>query len=55
VKTSKVAVELAEKVGVELPIAEQVEAVCHRGVSVADALASLMQRPSGHELHGIRH
>jgi glycerol-3-phosphate dehydrogenase (NAD(P)+) len=54
VKTSKVVGELAEKVGVELPIAHQVEAVCHHGVSVADALASLMQRPSGHELDGIR-
>jgi len=54
VKTSKVVGELAEKVGVELPIAHQVEAVCHHGVSVPDALASLMQRPSGHELDGIR-
>ena len=54
VKTSKVVGELAQKVGIELPIAQQVEAVCHHGVSVADALASLMQRPSGHELDGIR-
>jgi glycerol-3-phosphate dehydrogenase (NAD(P)+) len=54
VKTSKVVGELAAKVGIELPIAEQVEAVCHRDVGVADALASLMQRPTGHELHGIR-
>jgi glycerol-3-phosphate dehydrogenase (NAD(P)+) len=54
VKTSRVVGELAEKVGVELPIAAQVEAVCHHGVSVADALAALMQRPSGHELDGIR-
>ena len=54
VKTSKVVVELAQKVDIELPIAEQVEAVCHHGVSVADALASLMRRPSGHELDGIR-
>jgi glycerol-3-phosphate dehydrogenase (NAD(P)+) len=54
VKTSKVVGEIAEKVGIELPIAQQVEAVCHHGVSVADALASLMQRPSGHELDGIR-
>ena len=54
VKTSKVVGELAAKVGIELPIAQQVEAVCHHGVSVADALASLMQRPSGHELDGIR-
>jgi glycerol-3-phosphate dehydrogenase (NAD(P)+) len=54
VKTSKVVGELCAEVGCELPIAEQVEAVCHHGVSVEDALASLMQRPSGPELHGIR-
>ena len=54
VKTSKVVGALAAEAGIELPIAEQVEAVCHRGVAVADALASLMQRPSGRELDGIR-
>jgi glycerol-3-phosphate dehydrogenase (NAD(P)+) len=54
VKTSKVVGELAAKVGVEMPIAEQVEAVCHHGASVGDALASLMRRPSGHELEGMR-
>jgi glycerol-3-phosphate dehydrogenase (NAD(P)+) len=54
VKTSKVVGELAAKLGVELPIAAQVEAVCHEGKLVPDALAALMQRPSGHELHGIR-
>lgn len=54
VKTSKVVGVLAAKAGIELPIAEQVEAVCHHGVAVADALASLMQRPSGRELDGIR-
>lgn len=54
VKTSRVVGELAVKVGVELPIAEQVEAVCHHGVEVADAMASLMRRPTGRELDGIR-
>jgi glycerol-3-phosphate dehydrogenase (NAD(P)+) len=54
VKTSKVVRELAEKVGVEMPIAEQVEAVCHRGASAEEALAALMARPSGNELDGIR-
>ena len=54
VKTSKVVGELCEKVGIELPIAAQVEAVCHQGVPVEDALAALMQRPTGHELDGIR-
>jgi glycerol-3-phosphate dehydrogenase (NAD(P)+) len=54
VKTSKVVGVLAARAGIELPIAEQVEAVCHHGVPVADALASLMLRPTGRELDGIR-
>ena len=53
-KTSKVVGVLAANAGIGLPIAEQVEAVCHRGVAVADALASLMQRPTGRELDGIK-
>jgi glycerol-3-phosphate dehydrogenase len=36
-----------------MPIAEQVEAVCHRGVQVADAMGSLMQRRAGSEFWGI--
>jgi len=53
VKSSKVVMALAAQRGVEMPIAEQVEAVCHRGVKVADAMGSLMQRKAGSEFWGI--
>jgi len=53
VKSSKVVMALAAEHGVEMPIAEQVEAVCHRGVSVVDAMGSLMQRRAGSEFWGI--
>jgi glycerol-3-phosphate dehydrogenase (NAD(P)+) len=49
VRSSSVVIELAERHGVEMPIAEQVRAVCHDGVTAADALASLMQRRAGAE------
>ncbi len=55
VKSSKVVVELAAEHGIEMPIAEQVEAVCHRGLPARDALADLMQRRVRHELEGIAH
>ena len=35
---------LARRYGVEMPITEQVVAVCHEGHSVGDALAELMSR-----------
>jgi glycerol-3-phosphate dehydrogenase (NAD(P)+) len=53
VKTSTVVCELAAELGVEMPIAQQVAAVCHEGVSAADALAALMTRRPRHELHGL--
>ncbi|HYD09430.1 MAG TPA: NAD(P)H-dependent glycerol-3-phosphate dehydrogenase [Acidimicrobiales bacterium] len=53
VKTSRVVCDLARQLGVEMPIAEQVDAVCHRGVSAQDALLSLMARPSRAEHHGL--
>jgi glycerol-3-phosphate dehydrogenase (NAD(P)+) len=53
VKSSKVVMALAAAHAVEMPIAEQVEAVCHRGVSVVDAMGSLMQRRAGSEFWGI--
>ena len=54
VKTSKVVCDLARSLGVEMPIAEQVDAVCHHGASAQDALLSLMTRPSKPEIHGLR-
>jgi glycerol-3-phosphate dehydrogenase (NAD(P)+) len=53
VKTSRVVVELAGRVGIEVPIAEQVVEALYRGKSAADVMAALMQRASKSELHGL--
>lgn len=50
VKSSPSVLDLALRHGVEMPIAEQVVAVCHHGRSAADALGALMQRGSKSEL-----
>ena len=50
VKSSPPVFDLARRYGVEMPITEQVVAVCHKGRSAADALASLMQRSTKSEL-----
>jgi len=44
VKTSTVVLELAREHGVEMPISEQVVAVCHEGRSAADAYRGLLRR-----------
>jgi glycerol-3-phosphate dehydrogenase (NAD(P)+) len=44
VKSSPSVLDLARRYGVDMPITEQVVAVCHQGRSASDALASLMQR-----------
>ncbi|MEZ5218306.1 MAG: NAD(P)H-dependent glycerol-3-phosphate dehydrogenase [Ilumatobacteraceae bacterium] len=44
VKSSLAVAALAKVHGVEMPITEQVVAVCHEGRSAADALAALMSR-----------
>ncbi|MCU1373181.1 MAG: hypothetical protein JWO68_467 [Actinomycetia bacterium] len=49
VRSSSVVNELAASCGVEMPIAEQVRAVCHDGVTAADAMVVLMQRRTGAE------
>lgn len=49
VKSSAVVVELAHRLGVEMPIAEQVARVCDGSVSAADALRALMSRSSRSE------
>lgn len=46
------ALALAERLGVEMPIAEQVDAVIHRGRSPLEALATLMARTQKDELTG---
>jgi len=44
VKSSPSVLDLARRHGVEMPITEQVVAVCHEGRGAADALSALMQR-----------
>ncbi len=44
VKTSRAALDLAARVGVDMPIAEQVVAVIYDGKSAADAIPALMLR-----------
>jgi glycerol-3-phosphate dehydrogenase (NAD(P)+) len=53
VKTSKVVVELGEEHGIELPICSEVRAVCHEGLSAAEAYAGLLKRGTGREMDGI--
>jgi glycerol-3-phosphate dehydrogenase (NAD(P)+) len=53
VKTSLAVVELASRVGVEVPIAEQVVEVLHHGRSPLEALRTLMDREMRSELHGM--
>lgn len=50
VKSSPPVFDLARRYGVEMPITEQIVAVCHKGRSAKDALASLMQRSTKSEL-----
>jgi glycerol-3-phosphate dehydrogenase (NAD(P)+) len=52
--TSHAAFELGKKVGVEMPITEQVYRVLHEKQPVKEALKTLMMRVSKDELYGIR-
>jgi glycerol-3-phosphate dehydrogenase (NAD(P)+) len=53
VKSSLAVVELAGRVGVEVPIASQVVEVLHHGRSPLDALSTLMEREMKSELNGM--
>ena len=53
VKTSRAVVALAQQVGVEMPIAEQVVAVLYEGKRAVDIIPALMRREAKPELHGI--
>ncbi|MBA3267842.1 MAG: NAD(P)-dependent glycerol-3-phosphate dehydrogenase [Acidimicrobiia bacterium] len=53
VRSSLAVVELAERAGVETPIASEVVAVIHHGKRATDALTSLMARVIKAELHGF--
>ncbi len=50
VKSSPSVLDLARRHGVEMPITEQVVAVCHQGRPAKEALASLMQRTRKSEM-----
>ena len=50
VKSSSSVLALAGRYGVEMPITEQVVAVCHEGRTARDALAALLARSSKSEL-----
>src|SRR5437763_11453233 len=54
VKTSRAVLDLAVRVGVEMPIAEQVVAVLYEGKQASEIVPALMQREMKAELHGIR-
>jgi len=54
VKSCPSVLQLANDHGVDMPITEQVVAVCHQGRAVADAMLSLMQRQPQPELRGMR-
>jgi glycerol-3-phosphate dehydrogenase (NAD(P)+) len=50
VLTTNAAVGLAQRVGVEMPITEQMHAVLQQGKSVQKAIRDLMSRPSTSEI-----
>ena len=50
VKTSRAVLDLADAVGVEMPIAEQVVAVLYHGKEAAEVIPTLMQREAKPEL-----
>ncbi len=53
VATTRAALELAENLGVELPITEQIAQVLFAGKPVREAVSSLMERDLKRELHGL--
>jgi len=53
VKTSKVVMELAGELGIDMPIASEVYGVCHGGRTAAEAYAGLLRRGTGREMDGI--
>ena len=52
--TVRGALELATQLGVEMPIAKQVDAVVHGGRPPMEAVAELMSRVQRDELTGLR-
>jgi glycerol-3-phosphate dehydrogenase (NAD(P)+) len=52
VKTTMAVTRLAARLGIEMPIAKQVQAVLYEGRSVSEAVAELMARPLREEFAG---
>jgi glycerol-3-phosphate dehydrogenase (NAD(P)+) len=50
VRSSAIVLQLAQRHNVDMPITEQVVAVCHHGASVPDALVALMSRRARPEI-----
>jgi glycerol-3-phosphate dehydrogenase (NAD(P)+) len=53
VDTTRGALALAERLGVEMPITEGINEVLRGVLSAEDGVTQLMSRPAGHELQGI--
>ena len=53
VKTSKVVMELADELRLDMPIASEVYACCHEGRTAAEAYSGLLRRDTGREMDGI--
>lgn len=53
VKTSKVVMEMADDLGVDMPIASEIKACCHDGRTAVEAYAGLLTRETGREMQGI--
>lgn len=53
VKTSKVVMEIAEELSLDLPIASEVYACCHEGRTAVEAYTGLLRRDTGREMDGI--
>ena len=54
VKACSVIMEFAEKYGLNMPIAREVDAVVNHGANVEQAYRGLMAEKPGHEVHGSR-
>ena len=54
VKAVSVIMEFAEKYGISMPIAREVDAVVNHGSSVEQAYQGLMAEKPGHEVDGTR-
>jgi glycerol-3-phosphate dehydrogenase (NAD(P)+) len=52
VKTTPVAMEMADKIGVPMPIAGEVNAVLSGSATARDAYRGLLRTPAGHEIKG---